>query len=137
MPEYTPGGRAKGFASSVEIRLRQGDLIKEKDTVVGQIVKYKIAKNKVYMRLKTGEFDMYLDENDKGIKPFFTDVERSIVVEAVAWELIERGGAWYYLDREKDLKFNGVDKLVEYLKENPNLIEVLKIKILDLAKKKG
>jgi hypothetical protein len=79
---------------------------------------------------------MYLDENDKVIKPLFTDVERSIVIEAVAWELIERGGAWYYLDRAKDLKFNGVDNLVEYLKENPNLIEVLKIKILDLAKKR-
>ena len=130
-PEYTPGGRALGFTLSVDIRLRQGDLILNDDKeVVGQVVKYKISKNKTYMRLKTGEFDMYLDDNDSGVKPFCSDNVKSIIVEGVANGIIERGGAWFFLDKENGLKFQGLNNLVEYIKNNPEWVDKIKNEVL-------
>lgn len=135
-PEYTPGGRALGFTLSVDIRLRQGDLITNSDKeVVGQVVKYKIHKNKTYMRLKSGEFDMYLDENDEGIPPFHSDNIKSIILEGVAYGIVERGGAWYFLDKKKGLKFQGTDKLVSYIKDNPKWINKIKKQVLEISGK--
>lgn len=135
-PEYTPGGRALGYTLSVDIRLRQGDLIVNSDKeVVGQVVKYKISKNKTHMRMKSGEFDIYLDENTEGIQKFHTDNIKSIIVEGVSYGLIERGGAWYFLDRENNLKFQGLDNLVAYIKENPEWIDKIKTQVLDFVRK--
>ena len=128
--EYTPGGRAKGFASSVDIRLRQGDLLVNNKKIVGQVVKFKVNKNKTYPRLKTGEFDMYLAENDLGVRPFHSDNVRSIIVEGIEAKLITQAGAWFYLDKEKELKFQGIDKLVLFIRENPQWIEILRNQIM-------
>lgn len=134
-PEYTPGGRALGYTLSVDLRLRQGDLISNSDKeVVGQVVKYKISKNKTYMRLKSGEFDIYLDENENGIQPFHTDNIKSIIVEGVAHGFIERGGAWYFLDRDNGLKFQGLDNLVDYIRQNPEWIDKIKNQVLAMGK---
>lgn len=131
-PEYTPGGRALGYTLSVDIRLRQGDLILDSNKeVVGQVVKYKIAKNKTYMRMKSGEFDIYLDHNDEGIAPFHTDNVKSIIIEGVQRGFIERGGAWYFLDKDNGLKFQGLDKLITYIKENPEWIATIKDKVMN------
>ena len=135
-PEYTPGGRALGYTLSVDIRLRQGDLILDSDKeVVGQVVKYKISKNKTYMRMKSGEFDIYLDHNEQGIAPFQTDNVKSIIIEGVQRGFIERGGAWYFLDKENGLKFQGLDKLITYIKENPEWIELIKDKVMNFDAK--
>lgn len=134
-PEFEPGGRALGFTLSVNIRLRQGDLIQNAEKeVVGQVVKYKITKNKTFMRLKSGEFDMYLDDNDNNIPKFHTDNIKSIIVEGVSYGFIERGGAWYFLDREAGLKFQGLDNLVAYIKENPEWVEKIKTQVLSYVK---
>lgn len=134
--EYTPGGRAIGYTASVDIRLRKGDWVAEgtgdNKEIVGQVVKYKIEKNKTYKRMQTGEFDFYFAENATQIPPSTNDNFKSIVIEAIAWGLIERGGAWYYLD--KDTKFQGTDKLIEYLREHTEVVDQLKDKILALAK---
>lgn len=137
-PEYTPGGRAKDFSASVDIRLRRGDWVAEgtgdNKELVGQVVKFKIEKNKTYKRMQTGEFEFYYAENDLGIPVGYNDNEKSIIKEAVAWGLITRGGAWYYLDKEKKEKFQGIDPLIDFLKKNPDRIEKLKTEILELAK---
>lgn len=83
--------------------------------------------------MQDGEFDFYFAENEIGIPTGHNDNFKSIIVQGVAWGLIERGGAWYYLDREKDLKFQGLDRLVEYLRENEHLVDEMKTKILKLA----
>ena len=136
-PEYSPGGRAKDFASSLNIRLRGGDWLAqgkgESKEIVGQIIKFRIDKNKTYKRMQDGEFDFYFAENENEIEVGHNDNFKSIIVQGVAWGLIERGGAWYYLDREKDLKFQGLDRLVEYLRENEHLVEEMKTQILKLA----
>lgn len=139
--EYTPGGRGIGFTCSVDLRLRKGDWITngkgDNKAFVGQVVKYKIEKNKTYKRMQTGEFDFYFDENDLQIPVGHNDNFKSIVQLGIERELIIQGGAWFYLnkDTEHEVKFQGKDNLIQYLRENPGLIEDIKKIVLDLDEK--
>lgn len=133
-PEYTPGGRAIGFTASVDIRLKKGDWIVEgkgeNKNIVGQVVKFKIEKNKTYKRMVSGEFDFYFAENSIGIPVSYNDNVKSIIIEAVNWGIIQRSGAWYNLGEEK---FQGLEALIKYLRENEHLIYEMKEQILNLA----
>ena len=136
-PEYTPGGRAKDFAFSIDLRLRRAEFITEgkgnNKSVIGQVVSYKTEKNKTYKRYQEGQLDLYIEDNDLGIPKFNFDTFKSLVTEAVAFGLIEQGGAWYMLDVERGLKFQGFDKLVEYLREHSDEVESLEKKLLALV----
>ena len=133
-PEYTPGGRAKGFTCSVDIRLRRGDWIAQgtgvNKEIVGQVVKFKIEKNKTYKRMQSGEFDFYFSENDAGVPVSYNDNEKEVVVCAVEYGVIERAGAWF---KYGDRKFQGLPNLVEALKIDPDLMNELKEKVLYLS----
>lgn len=135
-PEYTPGGRAKRHFSSVDIYLRKGDWITEgkgdNKEIVGQVTKFKIPKNKTYKRMQTGEFDFYLALNDAGVRPLWNDNFKEIILLAVEWGIVERGGAWFHY---KDQKYQGFDALVAELKAHKEMVTEIKEQVLDLAKK--
>ena len=139
--EYTPGGRGVGFTASVDLRFRKGDWITEgsatNKTFVGQVVKYKIEKNKTYKRMQSGEFDFYYDENITGIQVGHNDNFKSIVQLGIERELIQRGGAWFFLNKgtDQEVKFQGQDNLIAYLRKNPQLVEDIKDIILDIDSK--
>lgn len=135
-PEYTPGGRAKGFAASVDIRLRRGDWIKEgkgaDEEIVGQVVKFRIEKNKTFKRMQVGEFDYYYSDNNAGVKKFFNDNKKEVIMCAVEWGVIERAGAWF---KYKDKKYQGVPAVIEALKADPNMVDELKQEVLSIVRK--
>lgn len=132
-PEYTPGGRAKGFTCSVDIRLRRGDWITEgvgnDKEIVGQVVKFKIEKNKTFKRMQTGEFDFYFADNNAGVPVFFNDNEKEIVMCGVEWGIIERTGSWFVC---YDNKYQGLNALVNALKSDPEMVQRLKADVLKL-----
>lgn len=136
IPEYTPGGNAKKFFSSVNLRFRRGDWITEgkgdNKEVVGQVVKFKIEKNKTYKRMQTGEFDFYFADNNAGVKRLFNDNLKEVVMLAVEWGVIERRGAWFYYN---DSKYQGIDSLVSDLKSKPDMVKSIKEQVIDLATK--
>jgi len=120
-PEITPGGRALKFYSSVRIDLRRIETIKQGDKVIGTRVKAKVVKNKVAPPFRMAEFDMM---HTDGIS-----YEGDILDMAMNLKLVTRAGTWFRYG-EKQLG-QGREKAREYLKENPALVEELKVKILE------
>lgn len=138
--EFAPGGKAKDFAQSLCIKFRKGDIITEgtgeNKVAVGQTVKFKVEKNKTFPSGKQGEFDMYSEGNSAGVKKGFCDIYMSIILEAKSFGLIERAGSYFYLSSDPTNKFQGQEKLIDYLMDNPDIIESMKDEILSIANKK-
>ena len=133
-PEYAPGGMAKKFMASVFMLLRRGDWISEgtaeRKKIVGQVVKFKIEKNKTYKRMQTGEFDFYFADNKAGVRRLYNDNISEVIALAVEWDVIQRKGAWFYY---KDQKYQGLEKAVEDLSSRPEVMEEIKQQVLELA----
>lgn len=139
MPEFAPGGKAKDFYQSVCVRLRKADDLTQgtgdSKIKVGQTIKFKVEKNKTFPAGRTGSYDMYSDENELNIKKGFCDIYLSIILESLAFDLIERSGAFYNLSSEPENKFRGKDQLIEYLMNDKDKILELQNQILELCKK--
>jgi recombination protein RecA len=119
-PETTPGGRALKFYSSCRIDVRRIGQLKEGELVVGQRVRAKVVKNKVAPPFRMAEFDMM---HADGIS-----YEGDVLDLAMNQKLVTRTGTWFrYGDKQLG---QGREKVREYLKENPDLVEELKTKIL-------
>lgn len=138
-PEFAPGGNSKDFAQSIRVRFRKGDTIfegtGENKEAVGQTIKFKVSKNKTYPAGKIGQFDMYTEENNEGIPKGYCDVYMSIILEARSLNIIKRAGSYFYLEDNPDNKFQGLDSIINFLKENPEKIEEIKKTVLSYASK--
>ncbi|MHC4403974.1 MAG: recombinase RecA, partial [Planctomycetota bacterium] len=107
------------FYSSCRIDMRRIGALKEGDEVVGQRVKAKVVKNKVAPPFRTAEFDMM---HSDGIS-----YEGDVLDMAMAHKLVTRTGAWFrYGDQQLG---QGREKVREYFKETPGLVEELKSKV--------
>lgn len=141
-PEFAPGGKAKDFLQSLCIRLRKGDDIKEGkgdlQTKVGQVIKYKVEKNKTFTAGITGEFDIYYtNHNSADIKRGYCDIYLSIILESLRYGLIKRDGAFFSIPEFSDKKFHGKESLISFIRgEKDTIIPKLKQEILKLVEKR-
>lgn len=119
-PETTPGGRALKFYSSVRIEVRKGEAIKNGTEIIGNKTRCKVVKNKVAPPFKEAEFDIMYGEG--------TSVEGEILDLAVKLDIVNKSGAWFSYG--EDRLGQGRDKVKEYLKENPELCEEIKAKVM-------
>ena len=118
-PETTPGGRALKFFSSVRMDIRRIDSIKNKDEVIGNRVRVKVVKNKVAPPFKQAEFDIMYGE---GISK-----EGSILDMAVAYDIVNKSGAWYTYEGER--LGQGREAAKEFLASNPDLMDEIDHKV--------
>ncbi len=120
-PETTPGGRALKFYSSIRIDIRRIGALKEGDIQVGQRVKAKIVKNKVAPPFRIAEFDMM---HTNGIS-----YEGDILDLGKAHKIVQQSGSWFKYDSVH--LGQGKEKARNYLKENPDVCEEIRLKIME------
>jgi recombination protein RecA len=119
-PETTTGGVSVKYYSSIRLEIRRGESIDQgtgdNKLPIGLISKVKNVKNKVGTPFKKGEIKVIFG---KGIQ-----VEEEYLTFAVNYNVLERKGAWYYWDGVQIAC--GMDKTIEYFKQNPKMYEKLK-----------
>lgn len=120
-PETTPGGRALKFYSSVRIDIRRIGALKEGEIQVGQRVKAKIVKNKVAPPFRIAEFDMM---HNNGIS-----YEGDILDLGKVHKIVQQSGSWFKYDGVH--LGQGKEKARNYLKENPDTCEEIRVKIME------
>jgi recombination protein RecA len=119
-PETTTGGNALKFYSSVRIDIRKTQQIKEGEEILGTRTRVKIVKNKLAPPFKKADFDIMYGE---GIS-----LTGEIVDLGVELEIIKKSGSWFSYG---DTKLGqGRDAVKALLKDNPELIQELKDKIM-------
>ena len=121
-PETTTGGNALKFYSSVRMDVRRSGVIKDGENVIGCKTIVKVVKNKLAPPFAKVEFDLVYGE---GIS-----IEGDVLDLAVAKNLVQKSGAWYSYESKKIAQGREVAK--KYLKENPNVLKILKNKLLSM-----
>ena len=122
-PETTTGGNALKFYASVQIEIRRGAQIKDKDQTIGNNTTVKIVKNKVAPPFRTVEFDIIYGE---GISK-----TGELIDLGVKANLIEKSGAWFSYKGQR--LGQGRENTRTFLKENPKIADEIEQQIRSSA----
>lgn len=137
-PETMPGGRGQNFTASIILWIRVGDRFIEKkpdgtERYVGHQIKFKTEKNKTFSPKRTGVFDIYVEESNNGFKAGQIDRLKEIITYAVRWDIIKKSGAWFTILDNEEWKFQGGAKVLDFLRENPEVAEEVANKVITIA----
>ncbi|PJA90260.1 MAG: recombinase RecA [Candidatus Magasanikbacteria bacterium CG_4_9_14_3_um_filter_32_9] len=124
-PETTTGGNALKFYCSVRIEIRRAAQIKQGEKIIGNRVKVKIVKNKVAAPFRTTEFDIMYNE---GIS-----IPGDLLDVGVQYKVIGKSGNSYTFEEEK--LGVGREKVKQYLKDTPKLMEKIRKQIWEVLEK--
>lgn len=124
-PETTTGGNALKFYSSVRLDIRRIGQIKESaDNVSGNRTRVKVVKNKMAPPFKVVEFDIMYGE---GISK-----SGEILDLGVDLNIVEKSGSWFSYGGNR--LGQGRDSVKDLIKDNPELMEELEMKIRETVK---
>ncbi len=118
-PEVTSGGRALKFYASVRIDIRRSEAIKVGESIIGNMVKIKIVKNKVAPPFITSEIELLFGQG-------FSKTGE-VLDKATDLGMIKKMGSWYELEGTR--LGQGRDNAKEYLKNHPEILEKLEKRI--------
>ena len=124
-PETTTGGRALKFYASVRLDIRKAENIKQDGEIKGSRTRVKVVKNKVAPPFREAEFDIVYGE---GISR-----AGNILDMAVNMDIIEKSGSWFSYNGERIGQ--GRENVKKYLKENPEILDVVESKVRSNAEK--
>jgi recombination protein RecA len=124
--ETTTGGNALKFYASVRLDVRRIGSVKVGDTVIGNETKIKVVKNKVAPPFREALTDLIYGEG--------FSVKREIVDLGVTLNVIDKSGAWY--SYKGDRIGQGSEKVMDFLKENPNILNDMKSEVIEKLKSK-
>jgi len=106
-------------ANAIKAGIQVGDKIIEQR--VGRPVNWIIDYNKLGPPNLSGQYDFYYQGKTLGV-----DSVGEVLDTAEMMGIVQKGGAWYTVNEER---FQGRAKAVEYLRENPKIVEKLQEEI--------
>lgn len=110
-PETTSGGNALKFYATVRLDIRRIGQINDGETVIGNLTRVKVVKNKVAPPFRQAEFDILFGE---GIS-----FEGDLIELGVSSQILTKTGSWYSFGEERIGQ--GKDNVRMFLKENPDM----------------
>lgn len=123
-PTITPGGRAIKHFASIRVEIANGGFIEDKKEKTGQLVKFRVVKNKTSPPWRQGHYTFFYGRG--GQKPS-VDFREGLVALALQLGVISRSGASYdVLGKKVQTKEN----LAALLWEDKDLYEQLQKEIL-------
>lgn len=129
-PEYTPGGRAIKFYASIRAEIKRGDWIfdpEDKKKKIGQVVRFRIVKNKTSEPNREGTFN-YLYED--GI----IDPVDQLVSVGLWNETISQKGSYYSI---LDRSHQGREGLENALRKDSKFFELAKKEVFGEKKEES
>ncbi|MCD8285329.1 MAG: recombinase RecA [Prevotellaceae bacterium] len=118
-PETTTGGNALKFYASIRLDIRRSTSIKEGDKVIGNVVKVKVAKNKVAPPFRVAVIELIFGEGVSRVG--------EIVDLGVNYNIIQKSGSWFSYEGSR--LGQGRDALKKLLKDNVELADEIAAKI--------
>ncbi len=131
--EYSPGGRGLRHGTSVKVNFRCGERFPpERDKQkIGQVVYFRITKNKTGAPYGTGQFDLYFRGKNRGR----IDKLKEIITYALLSGIIRKSGNTYSWNGKK--LGVGKNKVVKALREKPELVKKLIGEIRNVKKEEN
>ncbi len=123
-PEVTPGGKALKFYASIRIDVRKIDTLKDSEGAAGNRTRAKVVKNKLAPPFRQAEFDIMYGEG--------VSQEGCVIDLGIQYDVIKKSGAWFSYNDNKVA--NGREKMRQFLKDNPELMDEMIAKIRIAAK---
>lgn len=122
-PVTEPGGNSVKFYPSIKIEVQQSTKLKDGDDVAGNLVKANCKKNKTARPFKTCEYNIV----------YGLGIDRNAEVLHYAEQLgiILKAGSWYSLADGGTKIGQGGNKALEFLSENPDLVELIEERIYE------
>lgn len=121
-PETTPGGRALKFYSTIRLDVRRGEQIKTPGadkSVIGNVTKIKVVKNKVAPPFKVAQVELMYGQGISRVS--------EVIDLGVETDIIQKSGAWY--DYNGELKAQGKEPMKKVLLDNPDKMKEIENKI--------
>jgi recombination protein RecA len=110
-PETTSGGNALKFYATMRMDIRRIGQIKDRDSVIGNMTRVKVVKNKVAAPFRQAEFEILYGE---GIS-----LEGDLIELGVASGILTKMGSWYSYGETR--LGQGKDNTRMFLKENTDI----------------
>jgi recombination protein RecA len=129
-PRTTPGGEGKNYAFFTRSEVRRDEWIEAGTGVnkvrVGQRIKIRVIKNKTAPPQRVAYVDFYFSDTASNSAGDF-DVAREVAAMSIVKEIVDRKGGWIY---HGERKWQGQDSFVASLREEVDLLEELRDKVL-------
>jgi len=118
-PETTTGGNALKFYASQRLDIRRIGTIKKGDQAVGNRTRVKVVKNKVAPPFQQAEFDILygIGVAQKG----------ELIDLGADLGIVDKAGSWYSFEGTRIGQ--GRDNAMQYLRDNPEISEVIDRKV--------
>lgn len=137
-PRTTPGGLGKDYAFFTRVEVRRDEWIEagtgQEKRRVGQSIKARVIKNKSAAPAQVATVDFYFS-NGADVDAGDFDFAKEIVSMGILNKVITRAGAYYrYEFNGEQRQWQGQDALLDSIREELDLKEVLEKDVLDSIK---